>query len=69
MSRRHNSEDKKNFAARIKAYRQEKNMSQEQLARMIDASVFSVNRWETGKHYPNPSIIKLMKILKILTEG
>ncbi len=67
MSRRHNSIDKEALSARIKAYRQEHNMTQEELARMLDTSVFSINRWETAKHYPNSSVIKLMKILKVLT--
>ena len=66
MSRRHKTNDKEAFAARLKAYRQEHNMTQEELARMLDASVFSINRWETAKHYPNSSVIKLMKILKVL---
>ncbi len=67
MSRRHQIIDKEALAVRIKAYRQQHNMTQEELARMLDASVFSVNRWETAKHYPNSSVIKLMKILKVLT--
>lgn len=67
MSRRHTDIDKENFAAQLKAYRQEHNVTQEELARMLEASVFSVNRWETAKHYPNKPVIKLMKILKVLT--
>lgn len=67
MSRRHTDNDKGQFAAKLKAYRQQRNMTQEGLARMLDTSVFSVNRWETAKHYPNSSVIKLMKILKVLT--
>lgn len=67
MSCRHTRDDKQKFAAELRAYRQKHNMTQEGLARMIDTSVFSVNRWETGKHFPNASVIKLMKILKILT--
>ena len=67
MSRRHSDIDKENFAAKLRAYRQKRNMTQEGLARMLDTSVFSVNRWETAKHYPNSSVIKLMRILKILS--
>lgn len=67
MSRRHKTIDKEGLAVRLRAYRQEHNMTQEELARMLDASVFSINRWETAKHYPNSSVIKLMKILKVLT--
>ena len=66
MSSRHCKIDKENFAIQLKHYRKEHNLSQEELARMIDTSVFSVNRWETAKHHPNRSIIKLMKMLKII---
>ncbi|MFH1622232.1 MAG: helix-turn-helix transcriptional regulator [Candidatus Omnitrophota bacterium] len=66
MSRRHNVENRQDFAVRLRAYRKEHNITQEQLARMLDASVFTINRWETAKHFPNASIIKLMKMLKIL---
>lgn len=66
MSRRHDKIDKENFAIQLKQYRKEHNLSQEELARMIDTSVFSVNRWETAKHHPNRPILKLMKMLKIL---
>ena len=67
MSRRHTDNDKVDFATKLREYRQRHNMTQEGLARMLDTSVFSVNRWETAKHYPNASVIKLMKILKILS--
>lgn len=66
MSKRHGQLDKENFAIQLRAYRNQHNLSQEELARMLDTSVFSVNRWETAKHFPNRPIIKLMKILKIL---
>lgn len=66
MSRRHNDENRQEFALRLRAYRKEHNITQEGLARMLDTSVFTINRWETAKHYPNASVIKLMRILKIL---
>lgn len=66
MSRRHNDENREEFAVKLRAYRKEHNITQEGLARMIDTSVFTINRWETAKHYPNASVIKLMRILKIL---
>lgn len=66
MSRRHKKEDKEKLAVKLRAYRQERNITQEELARMLDTSVFSINRWETAKHYPNSSVIKLMKMLKVL---
>jgi DNA-binding transcriptional regulator YiaG len=67
MSRRHLKQDKEKMASELKAYRRVRNMTQEELARMLETSVFSVNRWETAKHYPNSTTIKLMKILKILS--
>ena len=67
MSRRHNTDNKKEFAARLKSYRMAHNMTQEQLGRMLEASVFTINRWETAKHYPNASMLKLMKMLKIFS--
>lgn len=66
MSRRHGQIDKENFASQLKLYRNEHNLSQEELARMLDSSVFTVNRWETAKHFPNRPVIKLMKMLNIL---
>lgn len=66
MSRRHKKEDKEKIAAKLRAYRQERNITQEELARMLDTSVFSISRWETAKHYPNSSVVKLMKMLKVL---
>ncbi len=66
MSRRHKIEDKELISAKLKAYRKEHNMTQEGLARLLDTTVFSINRWETAKHYPNSSVIKLMKMLKVL---
>lgn len=67
MSRRHSLSDKEGLAAKLRTYRQERNMTQEELARMLDTSVFSINRWEMARHYPNSSVMKLMKILKILS--
>jgi len=66
MSCRHKDIDKEQFAILLRSYRKEHNMTQEELARMLETSVFSVNRWEMAKHYPNASVIKLMKMLKIL---
>lgn len=66
MSIRHTPEKKQEMAKRIKSYRLEHDMSQEELARFINTSVFSISRWETAKHYPTASAIRLMKILKVL---
>jgi len=67
MSQRHNQENRQEFAVRIRAYRKEHQMTQEGLARLLDISVFTINRWETAKHFPNASVIKLMRILKVLS--
>ncbi|MFH1777008.1 MAG: helix-turn-helix domain-containing protein [Candidatus Omnitrophota bacterium] len=66
MSSRHTQSDKQQIAAQLKNYRRGKKMTQEELARMLATSVFSVNRWETEKHHPNSSVIKLMRMLKVL---
>jgi len=53
MSRRHTQQDKEQLAAQLKVIRQERNMSQEELARLLGVSVFCISRWENAKHYPN----------------
>ena len=66
MSKRHTPEIKKAFSKKIREYRLKHNMSQEELARLLSSSVFSISRWETAKHYPTSSVIKLMKISGVL---
>ena len=66
MSIRHTPDLKKAIAKRIRDYRLKHNMSQEELARMLDSSVFSISRWETARHYPTSTAIKLMKISGVL---
>ncbi|TCK92557.1 Xre family transcriptional regulator [Natranaerovirga hydrolytica] len=41
------------FAQRVKEIRSKLNMSQEQLARELNISFATVNRWENGKNIPN----------------
>lgn len=36
----------------LKQLREETRLSQEELARLIDVSVKSISRWETGRHEP-----------------
>lgn len=66
MSIRHTPDLKKAIAKKIRDYRIKHNMSQEELARMLDSSVFSISRWETARHYPTSTAIKLMKISGVL---
>ena len=66
MSNRHTPDMKREMAQALKKYRAKNNMTQEELARLVNTSVFSINRWERAKHYPTASAIKLMKILGIL---
>ena len=42
-----------NFAQIVKEIRTELDMSQEQLARELDVSFATINRWENGKNSPN----------------
>ena len=67
MSSIHNKENRQKFAAMLKVYRKKHNLTQESLGRMLEVSVFTINRWEVAKHYPSASTIKLMKILKIFS--
>jgi DNA-binding transcriptional regulator YiaG len=66
MSKLHSPAIKKAIAKRIRDYRVKHNISQEELARLLSSSVFSISRWETAKHYPTSSAIKLMKISGVL---
>lgn len=66
MSIRHTPKEKQVLSDKLKEFRKINNLSQEELARKIRASVFSISRWERGKHYPPASTIELMRILKIL---
>jgi len=62
-----NSEEKKrSFAETLRKYRLDHNISQEELARLIGTSVFSVSRWERAKHYPPNSTLRLMRMIGVL---
>lgn len=41
------------FPAIVKMAREKKNMSQEDLARALNVSFATINRWENGKTHPN----------------
>jgi DNA-binding transcriptional regulator YiaG len=66
MFKRHNSDKKLEIAKKLIEYRKKNNLSQEELARLVNSSVYSISRWETAKHYPTSSAIKLMKIAGVL---
>lgn len=52
------------FAKKLKALRQEKGLSQNDLAKMLYVSQQTVGSWETGRTTPNPET--LSKIVSIL---
>ena len=41
------------FPATVKMVREKMNMSQEDLARALNVSFATINRWENGKTHPN----------------
>lgn len=54
-----------NFAERLKELREERNLSQNDLAREINISVACISRWENNLRVPNiDSIIILCKFFK-----
>ncbi len=52
---------------RLKTYRLEKRLSQADLAKILDVSFQTVNRWFTGHTNPNP--IQLYQIEKLLKKS
>lgn len=42
-----------NFPATVKKLRNKTGMSQEELARQLNVSFATINRWENGKTHPN----------------
>ena len=58
-----------NFEEKLRTYRKEKNISQEQLAEKIGVTRQAVSRWETGKSLPDiHTLHKISKILDISIE-
>lgn len=43
-----------NFDKKVKYVRAKLNLTQEQLARELNVSFATVNRWESGKYKPSP---------------
>ena len=55
------------FGERIKNYRKENNLTQDDLAEKLHVSRQSISKWETGNAYPNYSL--LLDIAKLLNES
>ena len=51
------------FSIAIKQARQECYMSQSEFADQIEVSFTTVNRWETGKAYPNYKTMKRLLLI------
>ena len=49
--------DQKKIGAFLKALRQEKEMTQEQLAEQLGVSNRTISRWETGSNMPDISLL------------
>ncbi len=52
-----------NFSEKLQKLRKEQNLSQEELANMLDVSRQSVSKWESGTTYPEMD--KLLAMCKI----
>lgn len=50
-----------NLSENLKKLRREKNLSQEQLAKMINVSRQAVSKWESGKTYPDIDNLILLR--------
>ena len=61
-----------NWAVSIKELRNKMLLTQEELAKKLDVSFASVNRWENGEHEPTMKVkrelMKLMKKYKVVEE-
>lgn len=61
-----------NWAESIKKLRSKMLLTQEELAKKLDVSFASVNRWENGEHEPTMKVkrelMKLMKKYKVVEE-
>lgn len=57
------------FSERLKRYRKEKNLTQQQLADALGVSNKSVSRWESGGGYPDlPLLVPLAKALGVTAD-
>ena len=46
------------FGANLKAEREAKGLTQEQLARKLDVAVYTVSKWEQGSHEPPLAMVR-----------
>jgi DNA-binding transcriptional regulator YiaG len=51
------------IAKRIKEVRNTLNLTQEQLARELDVTVSTINRWENGKCKPHRALVKQLETM------
>ena len=55
-----------NFAENLKRIRKERQLSQEELAEMVDVSRQSVSKWEQGQGYPEvEKLLELSRVLRV----
>lgn len=55
---------------RIKTLRKERKLTQEEFAKMLDVSVMTIRRYESGKQEPKPTTMKKMaEILSVTVES
>jgi len=65
----YNIADMQNIPEKLKYYRGSKNWSQEQLARFVGVSLYTIQRWESGKSAPSPLALgRLKEILEDVLE-
>jgi transcriptional regulator with XRE-family HTH domain len=50
----------------LKRLREEASLSQEALARLINVSVTTISRWETGRHEPTFNVRQMKALCKAL---
>ena len=53
-----------NIAYKIKKYRRDKDMTQEELAEYLGVSVSAVSQWESGKTLPDISTVLTERLRK-----
>jgi transcriptional regulator with XRE-family HTH domain len=60
---------RRSFASNLKKFRKTHKLTQTQLAEKIGVSFATINRWEGGKHIPNPFIKDhLLEALSLISD-
>lgn len=63
------SEMELKFGDKLKFYREEMNMSQEELGKEINVTRTTISNWETGKSFPDgDKLVELSKLFGITTD-